>query len=178
MKSVIVFSSMSGFTKKYAEWIAADLNGDIFNVKDITIEKLLYYDTIIYGGSIHAAGITGIKLIMNNLNKLVNKNIVIFATGAAPYSDNFIDEIKKKNFGSEDKKHLKFFYLRGGFDFSKLDLFNKTLMLLFKWSILLKPKTKRTSDEIGMLAAYSHPVDFTKRKNIKIIVDYVNNEKH
>ena len=50
-------------------------------------------------------------------------------------------------------------------------------MFLFKWSILMKPREKRTPDEIGMLASYDHPVDFTKIDNSKEIVDYVRNIK-
>ncbi len=173
MKSVVVYSSITGFTRKYAEWIADDLNCDILSVKDATIEKLLKYDTVIYGGSLHAAGITGIKIIKNNWRKLTGKNLVIFATGASPYKEKILDEIREKNFTPEEQKQVKVFYLRGGFDFSRLNFINKVLMSLFKWSILLKPEKKRTPDEIGMLACYANPVDYTNKEKCREIVDYV-----
>ena len=31
-----------------------------------------------------------------------------------------------------------------------------------------------TSDEIGMIAVYDRPVDFTRKKDIDKIIDYVN----
>lgn len=175
IKSVVVYSSITGFTRKYAEWIAEDLSCDIYSVKDITLEKLLEYDIIIYGGSLHASGITGIKIIKTNLSKLTNKKLVIFATGASPYKEKLLDEIREKNFTPEEGKQVKIFYLRGGFNYSKLNLTNKVLMFLFKWSILMKPREKRTPDEISMLASYDHPVDFTKQENTKEILDFIKN---
>jgi len=43
-------------------------------------------------------------------------------------------------------------------------------MSLFKVRIALKKK--RTSDEVGMFAAYAKPIDCTKKENITEIVEY------
>jgi hypothetical protein len=48
-------------------------------------------------------------------------------------------------------------------------------MTLFKWKIQLK--RDKTSDEKGMLAAYSKPVDFTKKENIKELLEDVGSLK-
>ncbi len=177
MKSVVVYSSITGFTRKYAEWIAEDLSCDIFSVKDTTIETLLEYDTVIYGGSLHAAGITGIKIVKNNLRRLTGKDLIIFATGASPFKEKVLDKIREKNFTPEERKQIKVFYFRGGFDYSRLNFTNKVLMSLFKLFILMKPESKRTSDEIGMLACFSKPVDFTKKESLEEILDYIRNIK-
>ncbi len=171
MKTVVVYKSISGFTKKYAEWIAQELRADLSEIKKSDIEILHKYDNIIYGGSLHAAGISGINIIKNNLKKLRDKNIIIFTTGASPPKENTISEVRDNNFSVEEQKQIKFYYFRGGFDFSKLNFINKILMTLFKWKIQLK--RDKTSDEKGMLAAYSKPVDFTKKENIKELLEYV-----
>ena len=67
----------------------------------------------------------------------------------------------------EQQEYIKFFYLRGGFDYSKLKPFDKVLMTLLKWKIKNKKKEELTTDEIGMLAIYDKPVDFTMKKNIE-----------
>ena len=54
---------------------------------------------------------------------------------------------------------------------TKLNLINKVLMTLLKWKIKLK--RHKTPDEKGMLAAYSKPMDFTKKENIKELLEYV-----
>ncbi len=60
------------------------------------------------------------------------------------------------------QEEIKFFYLRGGFDYNKLDFANKILMNLLK--IKLRFKKNKTSDEKEMIAAYSKSIDFTKKR--------------
>lgn len=170
MRSVVIYKSKSGFVKKYAEWIAEKLSADIFEASNVTIDTLTSYDTVIYGGGLYAVGINGIKLITRNLEKLKGKKIVVFASGATPSREEAINEVRNKNFTVEQQKHIKFFYMRGGFDYSKLNPIDKVLMTLLK--LKLKRKTELTADEKGMLTAYNKPVDFTQKKNIDEIISY------
>lgn len=176
MKSIVVYKSKTGYTKKCAEWIAEELSSDIYDVSQATVDTLKAYDTIIYGGSLHAVGINGVKLITKNLDKLKDKKIIVFATGASPSRQEAIDEVRDNNFTPEQQKYIKFFYLRGGFDYSKLPPFDKFLMILLKWKLKNKKKRegKLTPDERGMLATYDKPVDFTRKENINEIIAYAN----
>lgn len=173
MKTVVIYKSKTGYTKRYAEWIAEDLSADIFDASKIPVNMLTAYDTVIYGGSLYAVGIYGVKLITKNIDKLKHKKVVVFATGASPSRENVINEVRDKNFTPEQQKYIKFFYLRGGFNYSKLNPFDKVLMTLLKWKIKSKEKDKLTADEIGMLAVYDKPVDFTKKNNIDELINYV-----
>ncbi len=173
MKTVVIYKSKTGFTKKYAEWIADELSADIFDVSDVKVNSIATYDTVIYGGSLHAVGINGVKFITQNFDKLKDKKIVVFATGASPWREEVIKEVKSNNFTLEQQKHIEFFYLRGGFNYSKLGPVDKLLMTLLKWK--LKNKKELTPDEKGMLSSYDNPLDFTKKKNIDELINYVNN---
>ncbi len=73
MKTIVVYKSKTCFTKKYAQWITEDLSADLFEVSKVNIDILTQYDTIIYGGSLYAVGIIGVKLITKNINKLKDK---------------------------------------------------------------------------------------------------------
>ncbi len=174
MKTVVIYKSKTGFTKKYAKWIAEELSADIFNASNVDINILNKYDTIIYGGSLYAVGIIGIGLIKKNINKIKDKRLIVFATGASPLRDNVINEVINKNFTVDEQKYIKFFYLRGGFNYNKLSSFDKFLMTLLKWKIKNKKKEDLSADEKGMLAIYNKPVDFTDKKNIGEIITYVN----
>lgn len=174
MKTVVIYKSKTGFTKKYAEWISKELSADIFDAANVNINMLAKYDTIIYGGSLYAAGIIGINLITKNFDKLRSKRIVVFATGVSPSRDEVITEIRDKNFTTDQQKSIKFFYLRGGFNYSKLNIFDKFLMTLLKWKIKNKKQEDLSSDEIGMLSIYDKPVDYTNKKNIEKIITYIN----
>lgn len=174
MKTVVIYTSKTGFAKKYAEWISEELSADIFDISKVNINMMTAYDTVIYGGSLYASGINGVKHITQNLDELKDKKIIVFATGMSPFREEMISEVRDKNFTPEEQKHIQFFYLRGGFDYRKLKPFDKVLMTLLKWKIKLKNERNLTSDEIGMLASYNKPVDFTRKKNIDEIITYVN----
>lgn len=172
MKTIVIYKSKTGFTKKYAKWIAEELSCDSLSVSEVNVNILESYDTVIYGGSLHAVGINGIKFITKNLHKLKDKKLVIFATGASPFREDIINEVINKNFTKDQQQYIRFFYMRGGFDYSKLNVFDKFLMTLLKWK--LKSKRELTQDDKGMLASYKNPVDFTSKKNINEIITYVN----
>lgn len=172
MKAVVVYKSRTGFSRKYAQWIAEELSADIFEVSQCSVEIIKTYDVVIYGGSLHAVGINGINFITKNFDKLKDKKIVVFATGASPARENVISEVINKNFTSEQQDHIKFFYLRGGFDYSKLGFVDKALMTLLKF--IIKSKKELTPDEKGMLIAYDKPVDFTNKDNIRELITCIN----
>ncbi len=144
MKTVVIYKTTSNFTKRYAEWISEELKADIFPHSQMTIDRMLGYDIIIYGGSLHVAGVSGVDLIRKNLGNLSGKKLLVFTTGASPYSKKVEDEVKDRNFTQEQQANLRFFYLRGGYDHNKLDLKNKLLMNLLRMKIQMKPKNARS----------------------------------
>lgn len=176
MKTLIVYWSKTGFVKKYAEWLAEELSADVISGKKLKKDDLNKYDAFIFGGSLHAVGIVGSDFVKKNLKTLNGKKTAVFATGASPARPDIIEEVRNKNFSAEEQKLFEFFYLRGGFDYSKLGFKDKVLMRMMKWRLTRKKKNGEimTQDEKDMLKAYDNPVDFTERKNIKGIVDYLN----
>lgn len=171
MKIAIIYKSKSGFTLKYAEFLAEAIKGDLIEAKDASINELKKYDVIVYGGGLYIGGINGVKLITRNIDKLKDSKIIIFATGAAPGRENEIKEIIEGNFTEELLKTIKFFYLRGGYDFSKLTFIDKVLMTMLK--LKLKYKKNLTPDERGILTAYNQPVDFVSEENIDPVLEYI-----
>lgn len=170
-KTIVIYKSKSGFTKKYAEWIAEELSADLFAAEKVTPEMLGAYDTVIFGGGLHIVGINGLKLITQHLDLLKGKKVVVFAVGATPPREEDIEEVKTKNFTPAQLEQIHFFYLRGGFDFGKLKPVDKVLMTLMK--LKLKGKKQLTADERGLLASYEKPADFVRKKNIDELVAYV-----
>ncbi len=171
MKTLLIYKSKSGFTKSYVNFISQELKCDVIENKHIKIDQIKNYDTIIYGGGLYVSGINGVKLITNNFSILKNKNIIVFFVGATPGREEEIEEVISHNFNDEQRKVIKFFYLRGGFDYKKLSFVNKILMLLLKLKI--KMKKHKTGDEVGMLNAYSRPLDFTSKDKVLPLVEYI-----
>lgn len=169
MKTIVAYKSKSGYTKKYAKWIAQELDCDIKENPELS--DILGYDTIIYGGGMYAGGFNGGKLITKNLNKLSGKKIALFAVGSNPGRENEMKVFWDRVLTAEQQKYIGYFYMRGGFDFCKLTATDKILMKMLK--LRLQKLKERTEDEQGMLDAYDTPVDFSEKKNIKPLIDFV-----
>ena len=169
MKTIVAYKSKSGYTKTYAEWIAHELDCDI--KENAELSDITGYDTIIYGGGMYAGGFNGIKLITKNLDKLSEKKIALFAVGSNPGREHDMQPFWNKVLTAEQQKNIGHFYLRGGFDFSKLTSGDKILMKMLK--VRLQKLKERTEDEQGMLDAYVTPVDFRNKENIRPLLDYV-----
>lgn len=169
MKTIVAYKSKSGYTKTYAEWIAQELDCDI--KENAEISDIIGYDTIIYGGGMYAGGFNGIKLITKNLDKLSGKKIALFAVGSNPGREHEMQPFWDKVLTAKQQKNIGHFYLRGGFDFSKLTSGDKILMKMLK--VRLQKLKERTEDEQRMLDAYDTPVDFRDKDNIKPLIDFV-----
>ncbi len=169
MKTIVAYKSKTGYTKRYAEWIAEELQCDI--KENASLNDIKDYDTIIFGGGMYAGGMNGVKLISKNLDKLSGKRLVLFAVGSNPGKDKDIIPFWNRIFTEEQQKTMGCFYLRGGFDFNKLGTGDKILMNMLK--MRLQKLENPTEDEKGLLAAYDTPVDFVEKDNITELVEYV-----
>lgn len=171
MRVVVIYKSLSGFTKKYAKWISEALDAECIELNKYSGKFVDKNTIVIFGGSLHAIGINGFtefkKKTKNNY-----KQLIVFAVGASPERVGIEDKIKEANFLTDEDKKIRLFYLMGGFDYSKLNIKNKVLMNLLKIKILLKKENNRTDDEKGMLASYKKPLDATRRENINEIIEY------
>ena len=63
MKILVTYKSKTGFTKKYAEWIAEELGCGAKDIKTITPKNVAEYDLVIHGGWIFGGIISGYKKI-------------------------------------------------------------------------------------------------------------------
>ena len=176
MKAAVLYRSKTGFTKKYAEWIAEDLSVDAHDLDDVrNLSELLQgIDTLVFGGGLYAIGINGLKKLLADESMRDIRNVFIFCTGLSIDSDEVQREIYENNIKDIDKLNIKLYYYRGGFDFKKLKRLDQLLMRILKLKIVLKKKRKAlASDEVGMLAVFNRQVDFTDQKLIRKLVQDV-----
>ena len=72
-KIIVVYKSRTGFTEKYAHWVAEGLHCDIVSLEKFSKSRMACYDVVIFGGGIHAGRISGIRFIKNNISLLAKK---------------------------------------------------------------------------------------------------------
>lgn len=177
MKTVVIYESKYGATKQYAQWIADELSCDLFEKKDINPNELKDYTTIIYGGGLYAGGVSGINLLTKHFDSLKDKNLILFTCGLAdPTDQENIDGIKAgltKVLTSEMQEKIKFFYLRGGIDYSKLGWIHKVMMSMLHKMIMKKDYDTLRNEDKEMLDTYGKVVDFTDKSSIGPIISYV-----
>ena len=63
---LITYKSVTGFTRDYAEMIAGSLNKDnncaLMDLKEVTAEGMSGFDTVIFGGRMHAGTVDGLGI--------------------------------------------------------------------------------------------------------------------
>jgi menaquinone-dependent protoporphyrinogen IX oxidase len=171
MKAIVIFSSKTGNTEKYAKWIAEELGTKAVRANDVKVKDLKSYDTIIYGGGIYAERINGVKFIKKNLKKLKSKRIIVFTNGFSVENKESIDKIKEKNFIPDELKQIEFFYMRGAFYMEKLPFKEKMMMIVVKKA--MKDKEDLKEDEKMLLDALNEPFDHLNRSNIKPLIENI-----
>lgn len=170
MKTIVVYKSKYGYTKKYAEWIAEALQCDM--KENAKLSDLAGYDRIICGGGVYAGMMSAAKLFTKNLGALSGKELILFAVGANSGEDTkAMTLFWNKLLTEEQQKRIRHFWLRGGFDFGKLNKVDRLIMNLLKKHLQkIKDPDEQTK---GMLSIYDTPVDFTDRENLGELLDFI-----
>ena len=168
-KTAVIYKSKYGAAKKYAEWIAKDLNASLFDVSSIKPAQLMDFDMVIYGGGMYAGNINGVKLVAAN----PCKSLVIFTVGLADPKSSDFSEVLAKAFTPEILSKIKAFHLRGALNFSNLSLVHKGIISVIRKVTAKKDKSELTSEERAILEAGRGNVDFIDRDSIEPIIAYV-----
>lgn len=159
MKSIVVYKSATGFTAKYAGWIAEELGCEAKEYKSIKSIDLTEYDLVIYGGWIMANMVNGYdKIRTRNLKK-----VIVFGVGMSVPGDEVIANMVEKN----QIRPEEFFYFEGGYRPEKVGFFRKMMMNIIKKSIQKKPV--KTDEDIHMLETFKGK-DNTDRTAIEPLI--------
>lgn len=169
-KIAVIYQSHYGTTKKYAEWIAEELEVELVKRKDAHPSLLGKYDLVIYGGGLYAGGILGVDLVAKN----PCKSLVLFTVGLADPTVTDYSAILNKSFPQGFLQKTKLFHLRGGIDYGKLGLLHKGAMAMMTKMTLGKRTNAELSPEERVFAdTYGDKVDFTDKETISPLVAFV-----
>ena len=133
-KGIILYQSKYGATEKYAYWLRDKTGFALMETKKATLADVLAYDTIILGGGVYASSIAGLNFLKKHIEKLTDKQVLVFAVGASPYDEKFIAQCKDMHF-KDELKNLPLFYCRGAWDMEKMTFLHKTLCNMLKKAV-------------------------------------------
>ncbi|GAA4284169.1 flavodoxin domain-containing protein [Brevibacterium daeguense] len=171
MRTLVVYTSKTGFTKTYAEWIAEDLGAEIVRTQDLSREQLASADVVIHGGGLRASRIEGLRTFLRHWPLLKGKHVALWHTGANPGRPETVEGVWEQNLTPEQLERTTRFYLRGGFDFTRLRGVDRLVMSIMRF--VLKRKKNPSADDRGMLAMYEHPTTELSRENTAPLVNHV-----
>lgn len=172
MKSIVIYNSQTGFTKKYAQWIAEKTNAECVEFSKAKKMNLDSYSAIVFGGWAFAGSISKLKWFKKNISKWSDKKLVAFCVGASPIDNPEIDEALPKNFTAEELKIVKWFYCPGGLNYEKMSTTSKVMMKMF--INMLNSKKDKTEDDLEQIRIMSSSYDISDIKYVEPIVDYLN----
>ena len=151
-KTIIIYRSKTGFSQRYAQWMAEELGCRAVPFQDRGAVRLGEYDTIILAGGLYAGQMAGLKWLAKRLPDLAGKRIAALA------------ESMDKLFGPLPQ--LRGFYCQGGLDYAHMGAVDRAMMAA------LRAALRRKKDAQAMLEGISHSFDGARRENLSEILDW------
>lgn len=172
-KTLLVYVSKTGFTKKYVDWLNERITCKTVPLKKIEESDLHSFEVIIYGGGIRAGRIYGLKQFRKKTKSIQGSaRIIVFATGAAPYDSTIVSNLKSENFSDEELKTTPFFYFQSGLNYEKMSYGSRLLLKIY--GKILDAKKNKSNIESETSSAISHSYDYTDQEYLNPLVDYLN----
>ncbi len=158
---VIVYQSKTGFTKRYADMLAAKTNLKVFAVKEVS--QVNQGEEIIFLGWIKAGKIQG-------LDKLRKRNVkAVCASGTARTAEPDTQTVVERN----RIEGIPFFYLRGGcFPIKELKGMDKIMMSMFLK--MLKNRKDKDEELEEAISVIENGFDGVKEENLAPVLEWLN----
>ena len=161
MKRIVIYESGTGFTARYAAWIAEELQCESVALKNVKTVNFADYDQVIFGGWMCAGKVMGYDKFV----KLNAKNVVLFAVGMAPS----VPEVANKIIADNGFDAERFFYFEGGCRPEKVNFIMRTMMKLLKKSI--EKKQEKTEEDMYIIKTFNG-ADNAKKEAILPLVEF------
>lgn len=168
MKTIVIYNSKTGFTKRYARWIADAAHADCMELSEAKKKDLTTYEAIIFGGWACAGSISKIGWFKQNIDKWVDKKLIVFCVGGSPIDSPDTSSALKQNFDESELGKINIFYCPGGYNYEKMSVPAKLMMKMFVKT--LKAKKGKTEAEQEMIKMISTSYDISDKKYIEPIL--------
>lgn len=175
MKTLVVYTSQTGFTKKYSQWLSDEMKADMYELKEVRKKDDSFYsdyDAIVYAGWAMASKIVKSDWFLSRAAGWKDKKLAIICVGGCPGDAPECEEMMKTILSEEQSSYINAFYCQGGFNYDKMNTASKLAMKMFIGSLKKKPDEKSQT----MAEMISKGYDISDVKYIRPIVSYLNEE--
>ena len=125
--AIVIYESKTGFTARYALWIAEKLECPFIRYSEATAPALKHYKTLIFGGWMKAGKIQGLNWLKKNISQFEEQNIILYCTGGGPADKQDLQKIATDNL-TDGLEGLPLFYLPGGINREKMGFLSRIVI--------------------------------------------------
>ena len=151
-KTIIIYHSKTGFSQRYAQWLAEDLNCQAVPYRERKSVNLADFGTIILFGGLYAGNMSGLGWLKKQ--RLEGRRAAAVAVGCAPTGWSGQTEGMDKLFGGTA---IQGFYCQGGLAYDRMGAVDRAMMAALRTTLKGKPEMAE------MLAYISQSFDGTDR---------------
>lgn len=169
MRTAVIYHSQTGFTKRYAEWVAEAADADCIELSEARKKNMSEYEGIIFGSWVCVGSLSKLGWFKKNMDKWAGKKLIVFCVGASPADNPEIEEFMKQNFDGPEFAQVNVFYCPGGYNYEKMTARFKLMMKVFLKA--MNVKKDKTEAEEEMIKWISSSYDISDRKYIEPILE-------
>ena len=177
MKITVLCNSKTGFTKRYADWIAEELHGkemqcDVQPYKDFSTTMVEASGLVIFCSRIHAGKVEHLHKVKSHFCGQSPQKLIVVATGGTPAAaEGAIAKVWAKNLTESELQSIPHFYLQGGLDYEKMGFLDRTIMKTV--AKLLGGRKKKSEFEAGFEQAIQGSYDIASREYTAPLIDHI-----
>ena len=161
-QTIILYRSKTGFSQRYAQWLAEDLGCGAVPYQERAGVVLGKYNTIILVGGLYAGQMAGLKWLEKQLPQLVGKRIAAVAVGCSPADNPELPGSMQALFGRMPQ--IQGFYCQGGLDYVHMGWLDRAMMAVLRAT--LRGKTEKAA----MLEGISDSFDASDRAYLEPVI--------
>ncbi|USR78887.1 flavodoxin domain-containing protein [Arcanobacterium pinnipediorum] len=141
-RTIVIYSSVTGFARTYAQWIAQDLDADLFELDHLIpvlkngSRALSDYDLIVYGAGVRMGIIrkfATFRKLIKQAGLSTSKKIIVWANGGTPQHPDRDYRSASRTFTRVElaREDYSYFYLEGGVRYEGLNIVETALLKTF-----------------------------------------------
>lgn len=165
MNTIIIYHSKTGFSQRYAQWLAEDLNCQVLPYRERKSLDWEKYGTIILVGGLYAGNMSGLGWLKKQ--PAAGKRIAAVAVGCSPVGWPDQEKNMKKLL---DGTSIQGFYCQGGLDYARMGTVDRAMMAALRAALKGKPEMA------DMLAGISRSFDGSKREYLEPVARWAAEE--
>ena len=175
-KTLVIYSSKYGHTKKYAQWLSEALNADVCEIRNLKSRMLNDYATILFGSSLYAGKNKAAVSLVEHFEQIKDKKVGLFTCGLGyvnnPLNIANINRALDRVITPEIRSKIKIFHVQGGIDYDNLSVLHKTMMKLLHSKVSRTPENERNDEDREFLATYGQKIDLSDKKMLEPVIQY------